>query len=148
MGGSLALALRPRNGRAGGSGDVVGRNRPWPVPLTSSMWSTAIWRRFVAGADLVVLATPVRTILALLEQLPPRPGLPGASTWAVPSRRFVGPWWPPWPGSGPSAATRCATKKAPWPAATADLYLRQTLVPVPTAGPARPGMGGVGLKRW
>lgn len=72
MGGSLALALRPSGVRlVGVEVDGETRQQARAAGVVDAVSSSVA--KGVAGADLVVLATPVRTILALLAELPPGP---------------------------------------------------------------------------
>lgn len=72
MGGSLALALRPHGVRlVGVDVDEAARRLARDHDVVEQV--TASVAEGVQGADLVVLATPVGTILELLEALPPAP---------------------------------------------------------------------------
>lgn len=69
MGGSLALALRGKVVRlAGVDPDAATRQRAREMGLVDFV--TAVPAEAICTADLVILATPVKTILALLEALP------------------------------------------------------------------------------
>ncbi len=141
MGGSLALALREAGWR--GRITAVSRN---PATLAAAESGGAIDRGFtelaagVAGADMVVLATPVRTLLRQLPEVGShaRPGaivLDMGSTKAEICAALAG--LPP--GLEPIGGhPMCGKEKAGFQAADASLYRGKTFVlcPLPRTGEA------------
>ena len=135
MGGSLALALRPHV-----AGLAAVETSPAGFALARSLDIVDVVHSDlaagVAGADLVVLATPVRTILALLEQLPhARPGgclvLDLGSTKQAVCRAMAAL---PAGFRAIGGHPMCGKESAGLAAATADLYQGQTFVLCPPLG--------------
>lgn len=149
MGGSLALALRPHVRR------VVATDAD-PAVLTLAQERQMVDAAFtdlaagVQGADLVVLATPVRTILAMLEQLPAlRPDgcllLDLGSTKAAICQAMA---HLPAGFSALGGHPLCGKETAGLAAADATLFQGQTFVLCPPAGdrPVQPSVEAVALE--